>query len=212
MINDNVMIPEDTFERLMSDASDPRRKRSLKALHEVCGLLYERKSQNFTYENIILLGNDRGLPVPGKKSLVNSTGLHYRELIFAWKHRAREHIQPTPSRDYWVEDIADPVARMSVHMLLNEVKALKAKRARKAQHDGVLTISNSSGTNKPFSNLAFSDSELNALKASIDPDVLKLLGLCIGSRGELLDSSGRTVFKPGFRDAIEKILSIKKGR
>jgi hypothetical protein len=47
MINDNVMIPEDTFERLMSDASDPRRKRSLKALHEVCGLLYERKSQNY---------------------------------------------------------------------------------------------------------------------------------------------------------------------
>ncbi|MDT3295941.1 gamma-mobile-trio protein GmtX [Shewanella sp. SP2S2-6] len=206
------MTPEDTFERLMSDASDPRRKRSLEALNEVCGLLYERKSLDFTYDNIILLGNDRGLLIPGKKSLVNSTGLHYRELIFAWKHRAREHIQPNLEKDRWVEDITDPVARMSVHMLLNEVKALKAKRARKAQHDGILTISNSYGTNKPFQNLVFSSSELNALSASIDPEVLKLHGLCIGSRGELLDSSGRTVFKPGFRDAIEKILTVKKER
>ncbi|MNR66190.1 hypothetical protein D3C85_1895550 [compost metagenome] len=54
------------------------------------------------------------------------------------------------------------------------------------------------------------DAELAALKAAIDPNVLSPLGLTIGSRGEVMDAKGRNIHKPGFRDAIEKILSVQE--
>ncbi|HCB42879.1 MAG TPA: hypothetical protein DEP56_07240, partial [Pseudomonas sp.] len=53
------------------------------------------------------------------------------------------------------------------------------------------------------------DAELGALKAAIDPASLGLVGLSIGSRGELVDVKGRTIHKPGFRDAIEKVLAVE---
>lgn len=206
-MTETTISPEETFDRLMADAADPRRKRSLEALHETCRLLFERGSQDFTYENIVLLGKDRSLPVPGKKSIVNSTGQHYRELINAWKLQAKRQMNQSSDEEDWVSSIDDPVIRMSVNMLLNDLKAAKARNARKTKYDGVLTISNPSATN-PVPRLAFTQPELNALKAAIDPDILKQFGLIVGSRGELIDTKSRTLFKPGFRDAIEKILSV----
>ena len=50
---------------------------------------------------------------------------------------------------------------------------------------------------------------LPALKAAIDPTTLSLVGLSIGSRGEVEDAKGRKIHKPGFRDAIEKVLSVQ---
>ena len=41
------------------------------------------------------------------------------------------------------------------------------------------------------------------------PASLGLVGLSIGSRGELVDVKGRTIHKPGFRDAIEKVLAVQ---
>ncbi|WP_367114514.1 gamma-mobile-trio protein GmtX [Marinobacter sp.] len=101
--------------------------------------------------------------IPGQKSLLNSTIQHYRELTFAWE-RKPERVQTTLGTDYWVDDIADPLARMSVYILLSEEKALKAKQASKAQHGCVQTISNPSSTNKAIQNLEFGGSELNALR------------------------------------------------
>ena len=84
-MTDQLVSPQDTYERLMREASDSRRKRSLEAINEACRLLHERHSSDFSYKTIITLGKDRGLPVPGEKSIVNTTGEHYRELIQAWK-------------------------------------------------------------------------------------------------------------------------------
>ncbi|WP_371132417.1 gamma-mobile-trio protein GmtX [Pseudomonas sp.] len=53
------------------------------------------------------------------------------------------------------------------------------------------------------------DAELAALKEAIDPVALGLVGLSIGSRGELVDVKGRKIHKPGFRDAIEKVLAVQ---
>ncbi|MNG40738.1 hypothetical protein D3C84_1294790 [compost metagenome] len=51
--------------------------------------------------------------------------------------------------------------------------------------------------------------ELAALKAAIEPVTLRLVGLSIGNRGEIIDASGRQIHKPGFCDAIAKILSVQ---
>ncbi|MCY1305718.1 hypothetical protein D9M70_555410 [compost metagenome] len=55
------------------------------------------------------------------------------------------------------------------------------------------------------------DAELAALKAAIDPAALRLVGLSVGGRGEVVDAKGRKIHKPGFRDAIEKILALQVG-
>lgn len=209
-MSDQLVSPQDTYERLMSEASDSRRKRSLEAINEVCRLLHERHSSDFSYKTIITLGIDRGLPVPGEKSIVNTTGAHYRELIQAWKLASLPKTSKTKADpNDWIEHIPDPVLRMSVSLLAKELRALKAKESRKAKHSGAPIILGSAAGQAVSTRPLLNDAELAALKAAIDPASLGLVGLSIGSRGELVDMKGRTIHKPGFRDAIEKILAVQ---
>lgn len=201
--------PQNTYERLMNEASDSRRKRSLQAINDTCRLLHERNSSDFTYKTIITLGQDRGLPMPGEKSIVNATGEHYRELIQAWKLASRPKTSEKTDSNDWIEHIEDPVLRMSVALLAKELRAVKAKEARKAKHSGAPIILGSTAGQAVSTQLRLNDAELAALKAAIDPAALDLVGLSIGSRGEVMDAKGRKIHKPGFRDAIEKLLSVQ---
>lgn len=202
-----LSLPLDTYERLMSEASDSRRKRSLEALNETCRLLHERNSSDFSYKSVITLGKDRGLPVPSEKSIVNSTGVHYRELIQAWKLSSVPGKKNAPSQD-WIDHITDPVLRMSVTLLAKELRALKAKEGRKSQQSTAPIILGNAVTSAVAAQQLLNGAELAALKAAIEPAVLRLVGLSIGTRGEVIDATGRQIHKPGFRDAIEKILSV----
>lgn len=209
-MSEQLVSPQDTYRRLMSEASDIRRKRSLEAINEACRLLHERHSSDFSYKTIITLGNDRGLPVPGEKSIVNKTGEHYRELIQAWKLASLPKASKTKADpNDWIEHIQDPVLRMSVSLLAKELRALKAKESRKARHSGAPIILGSAVGQAVSTRPLLNDAELAALKAAIDPASLGLVGLSIGSRGELVDVKRRTIHKPGFRDAIEKVLAVQ---
>ncbi len=209
-MNEQLTSPQETFERLMEAATDSRRRRSLEALHETCRLLHERHSSDFSYKTIHTLGKDRGLSVPGEKSIVNRTGAHYRELIQAWRLSSAPRKGSAKSAvDEWIEHIKDPVLRMSVTLLAEELRALKAKESRKAQQTGAPLIIGSLAGQILSPQLRLNDAELAALRAAIDPATLRLAGLTIGSRGEVVDAVGRKIHKPGFRDAIEKILSLQ---
>ncbi|EIU1436905.1 TPA: hypothetical protein NIH48_000564 [Pseudomonas aeruginosa] len=209
-MSDQLVSPQETYGRLMSEASDSRRKRSLEAINEACRLLHERHSSDFSYKAIITLGKDRGLPIPGAKSIVNTTGAHYRELIQAWKLASLPKASNTKADpNDWIEHIQDPVLRMSVTLLAKELRALKAKEARRAKHSGAPIILGSAAGQAVSTRPLLNDAELAALKAAIDPAALGLVGLSIGSRGELVDVKGRTIHKPGFRDALEKILAVQ---
>ncbi|WP_296125554.1 gamma-mobile-trio protein GmtX [Pseudomonas sp. Ga0074129] len=189
-MSDQLVSPQDTYGRLMCEASDSRRKRSLEAINEACRLLHERHSSDFSYKTIITLGKDRGLPVPGEKSIVNPTGEHYRELIQAWKLaslRARGG-QTKADPNNWIEYIEDPVLRMNFSLLAKELRALKAKEAIKAKHSGAPIILGSATGQAVSIQPRFNDAELSALKAAIDPTTLSLVGLSIGSRGEVADA------------------------
>lgn len=209
-MSEHLTSPEDIYERLMNEASDSRRKRSLEAINEACRLLHERHSSDFSYKTIVTLGKDRGLPVPGEKSIVNATGEHYRELIQAWKLASLPKASMTKADpNDWIGHIEDPVLRLSVILLAKELRALKAKEARKTKHGGEPIILGSSTRQALSKQPCFNDAELAALKAAIDPTALRLVGLSIGSRGEVVDARGRSIHKPGFRDAIEKILAVQ---
>ena len=190
-MSDQLASPHETYERLINEASDARRKRSLEALNKVCQLLHERGSSDFTYKSIITLGQDRGLPVPGEKSIVNATGAHYRELIQSWK------LISVPSKESkvstasdWIEMIDDPVLRLSVTLLAKELRTIKSKVARKEKASGAPIY-------------------LGALEGEGQSIPLSQLGFSFGSRGEVMDAKGRKIYKPGFRDAVEKILSLQ---
>lgn len=209
-MSDLLTSPQETYERLMNEASDSRRKRSLETLNEVCKLLHERNSSDFSYKTITMLGNDRGLPIPSEKSIVNATGEHYRELIHAWRtvsvaSQVREKVGPND----WIEHIDDPVLRMSVTLLAKELRALKAKEARKSKNNGLPIHLGGPAAHAVSMLPKLNNVELTALRAAIDPDILGQLGLTVSSRGEVVDSKGRTIHKPGFRDAVEKILSLQ---
>lgn len=208
-MNEPVVSPIETFERLIGEARDSRRKRSLEAINEVCRLLSERHSSDLSYRAIVTLGSDRGLAVPSEKSLMNPTGEHYRELIQSWRlvSRPQRGFDKFSSNE-WIENIEDPVLRMSVALLAKELRSLKSKQARKAvMADSSVHLAVSEGA-AAYMVPRLNEIELCALKAAIDPVALGFVGLSIGSRGDVLDMSGRKVFKPGFRDAVEKVLAI----
>lgn len=205
------MLPADTYERLNNEASDPRRKRSLEAINTVCQLLHERKSQDFTYKGIVTLGKDRGLPVPSEKSIVNDTGAHYRELIQSWRlFSLNDKVKTASATSDWIASIEDPVLRLSVTLLAKQLRTLQAKIARQeGAHNApiYLGLAKEESDFRP-ENLNLNDAEINALKGSIDSQTLAQLGYTFGDRGELLDIKGKRIFKPGFRDAVEKVLSL----
>lgn len=210
-MSDLVTSPQETYERLLGEACDKRRIRSLEALNEVCQLLYERGSFDLSYKTILTLGKDRGLPVPSEKTILNATGAHYRELIQAWRIVSKAGKTSSKQNDTndWVEHIADPVLRMSVTLLAKELRALKAKDARKSRNFGAPIYLGEPAIQLFSKQPSLNEVELAALKAAINPDVLRLAGLSIGSRGEVFDAKGKIVHKPGFRNAIEKILSVQ---
>ncbi|WP_435609725.1 gamma-mobile-trio protein GmtX [Pseudomonas knackmussii] len=211
-MSEQPTTPQETYNRLINEANDTRRKRSLGALNEVCRLLHERGSSDFSYKTIITLGQDRGLSVPGEKSIVNATGAHYRELIQAWRQvSAQGKTNKKGAPNDWIEQIHDPVLRVNVAILAKELRAIKAKIARQEKTSGAPIYLGASPaqsqhtSNQPNLNAV----ELDALKAAIDPSTLSQLGFSIGSRGEIVDAKGKRIQKPGFRDAIEKILSVQ---
>jgi hypothetical protein len=174
--------------------------------------MHERHSSDFSYKTIVNLGKDRGLPVPGEKSIVNATGAHYRELIQAWKFLSVSNRSSSKAvTTSWIDNIEDPAIRMGVAMLEGELRAMKAKESRKSQQTGSPIIIQSLEGQIISPNLRLNDAELAALKAAIDPETLRLAGLSIGTRGEVVDVRGKKIHKPGFRDAIEKILALQVG-
>ena len=203
-----MVFPEETLRRLLVSAGNVRRKRSLEAINEACRILTERGAVELSYKAIVTLGEDRGLPVPSEKSIVNPSGEHYRELVQAWRLTMPEKQAKHPGSTNWISEIEDPVLRMSVALLAKELAAYKAKEARKAKYSGAPIFLGSAQQRSASQLMKLNEAEVAALKSAIDPLNLSLVGLSVGDRGEIFDSKGRKIHKPGFRDAVEKILAV----
>lgn len=201
--------PDALYEHLLKNAKDIRRKRSLQAVHEACRILHERKSKDFSYRAVVHLGRDRGLNPPSEKSILNPTGEHYRILISAWR-KISFCEQPNTSlkSDSWISKIKEPAVRMAASIMAEELRSFKAKESRKSKIINAPIIIGELSGKMISPQLRLNDAEISALRNSINPMHLKLIGLSIGMRGEIIDSAGRVVFKPGFQMAIEKILSL----
>jgi hypothetical protein len=96
---------------------------------------------------------------------------------------------------------------MSVALLAKELRSYKAKEARKSnQAFGTIVITRTEAALADVPKL--NEVEISSLKNSIDPLVLRRHGYSISTRGAIIDANQNVLFKPGFRDAIEKILAL----
>ena len=117
----------------------------------------------------------------------------------------------TPSGKYdWVDDLGNPTHRYLVLDLIAQVRHLRAENKGFASIKK-LEIDCRSGSEVAVESQLpnFLSHELDALKEAISDEFLMRQGWVRGERGSIKDQNGKVIFRNGFVDIIEKVLSLK---
>lgn len=208
--------PNKVYEAVRSQLKSPRSEKSLGAIHEVCKEHYEAGAVDFRVSTIVKLGANRG--VPSAQTIRNKTGEPYRTLIDAWQALGDERkkdvkARNTPSGEYdWVEQVGSPAHRYLILDLIAKVRHLAAENkgyasVKKLKID--LRTGSKASTEEQLPN--FLSHELDALKEAISEEFLGRQGWVRGERGSIKDQNGKVIFRNGFVDVIEKMLSLNHG-
>tara|TARA_R110001592_G_scaffold341474_1_gene630558 strand:+ start:33338 stop:33973 length:636 start_codon:yes stop_codon:yes gene_type:complete len=208
-----MVDPNEVYEAIVSQLTNNRTKKSLEAIHEVCKEQDSAGASDFRIVTISKLGAKRG--VPSAQTIRNKTGEQYRALIEAWQvvgeKKEKENKRNTvPSAKYdWVNKVEDPTLRYLVLDLVAQVRHLNAENKALVSVKK-LEIDYRSGSTEVKEKVLpdFLSHELDSLKAAIDDNFLKRQGWEKGERGCVKDANGKMVFKNGWVDVIEKILSV----
>ena len=123
----------------------------------------------------------------------------------------KRNIVPSAKYD-WVNRVEDPTLRYLVLDLVAQVRHLNSENkalvsVKKLEIDYRSGSTDVKGEVLP----TFLSHELDALKAAIDDSFLKRQGWEKGERGCIKDANCKVVFKNGWVDVIEKILSVNNG-
>ena len=205
--------PQDVYEAIYNGLKSSRSRKSMEALQQVCQEHFDSGAVNFRISTIAKLGANRG--VPSAQTIRNKTGDHYRALLDAWqklgdkrKNKNNKHIIPTGKYD-WVERITNPSERFLVLDMIAQVRSLTEEN-RKLTSIKKLDIDYRTNSEKTVEKqlLILLDHEIDALKSAIDENFLKRQGWTKGDRGCIKDEQGKIVFKNGWINVIEKVLSI----
>ncbi|WP_372779022.1 gamma-mobile-trio protein GmtX [Litorivivens sp.] len=193
------MSPEDTLEHLKSISSS-RIHSTLDAIYKVCCQQRELGNSDFSIATIAKVGTDLG--VPKAQSIRNSTGENYRILIKSFRDSVKSGSikKNAKGKDSWIADIEDPGLR-----LLVQVQAAELAEANRLISEFLppgLEIKVTDNIIKAELNLI----ERRALEYLVSSSFLEDAGLILGSRGDVLDESGKTVFPVGTIDALRKAL------
>lgn len=207
--------PNEVYEAVLSQLKSSRSRKSLEAIQAVCKEHHDSGAVDFRIATIAKLGAQRG--VPSAQTIRNKTGESYRALIEAWQvlgDQKKKEIKTriTPSGKYdWVDDVSNPTHRYLILDLIAKVRHLRAENKGFASIKK-LEIDCRSGTEPAESQLPnFLNHELDALKEAISGEFLNRQGWVLGERGSIKDQNGKVIFRNGFVDVIEKMLSLKHG-
>lgn len=210
-----MIDPNELYEAIASQLTNNRTKKSLEAIHEVCKEQHGAGASDFRIVTIAKLGAKRG--VPSAQTIRNKTGEQYRALIEAWqvvgeKKEKENKRNVVPSAKYdWVNRVEDPTLRYLVLDLVAQVRHLKAENKALVSVKK-LEIDYRSGPTEVKEKLpTFLNHELDSLKTAIDDNFIKRQGWVKGERGCIKDNNGKVIFKNGWIDLIEKILSLNHG-
>jgi hypothetical protein len=205
--------PNEVYEAVLSQLKSSRSRKSLAAIHEVCKEHHSSGAVDFRIATIAKLGVNRG--VPSAQTIRNKTGEPYRVVIDAWQalgDQKKKEIKGriTPSGKYdWVDELGNPTHHYLVLDLIAQVRHLRAENKgfasiKKLEID--LRSGSEAAVEAKLPN--FLTHELDALKEAISDEFLSRQGWVRGARGSITDQNGKVIFRNGFVDVIEKVLSL----
>lgn len=220
--------PDVILKSLLSTSSHPTKIKNLNLIHDICQKQYDSGSKDFTLKVISeKVENSGGLKA---KALWNPQSIDYRKLIEAWQAYAgpdRPKLRITEKateQDALARHISDPAVRILIQQIVKERNDLRSElNILKAQT--ILTIDRRpTAPPPPQIPIAGSDMTLELVQGP-KLNVLEREALEHAISQELFDQEGwreekfgritidgettqksRTIFKPGYADAIRKIL------
>ena len=208
--------PNEVYEAVLSQLNSSRSRKSLAAIHEVCREHRSSGAVDFRIATIAKLGANRG--VPSAQTIRNKTGEPYRAVIDAWQalgDQKKKEIKGriTPSGKYdWVDELGNPTHRYLVLDLIAQVRHLRAENkgfASIKKLDIDCRSDSEAAAESQIPNLR--SHELDALKEAISTEFLNRHGWVRGERGSIKDQNDKVIFRNGFVDVIEKVLSLNHG-
>lgn len=196
------MKPVEILEKLKSDAS-ARQHKTLDAIYAVCQEQVERGVNDFSYATVSRLGSGRG--VPRAQSIRNSTGQYYQALIksFADESTAGNTVVKRKKADAWIDEIKDPKLRLLVSIQQSELNEARRLVREIVPPNTTIVVDDRRGG---LAEHRLNDSERRALEFLASEEFLMEWKFTAGDRGDVLDSEGNRVFKPGTIDGLKKSL------
>jgi hypothetical protein len=214
------IMPDELLKALCAK-SNARKQHSLGIVHNVCKEQHERGSLDFSIATIGRLSQKQG--GPACQSIRNATGEDYRALIQSWAELAQGKMKKPvksasgSSSDNWLSKISDPAVRAIVGITLAENKKLRDEinllkqnaqvvidRREKPINPRVITTAEVPAQSIMEGLLPF---EQEALKHAISDEFLAAQRWTKDENGRIKTRSGATLFKPGYIDAIQKVLN-----
>ncbi|MBI6949761.1 gamma-mobile-trio protein GmtX [Pseudomonas koreensis] len=198
-----MMEPKDVLLSLKSQCS-AKVGRSLDAIFLVCEQKLNNGDLNFNYSSIARDGVVHG--VPKAQSIRNKTGAIYRALIESFAIVSAETKKRnkvcTSLTDEWVSEIKDVRLRFLVQAKLAELAEVKQILLEIIPPKLEVRVDDRQGNV-----LTFTSSERRAIEYIISQDFISDHRFVLGAHGDVLDSEGRRVLRPGTIDALKKSLS-----
>lgn len=224
MHNTTSVHPDIVRDAMLATAAHPTKRRNIELIHEVCREREKLGSQDFALKVIGEAVDARG--GPKVKSLWNAQSADYRKLIEAWQAYAGgpklREMAKARTIDIVTRNIPDPATRIVVQKLIKERNTLRSEvNILKAQTKLVIdrrpqvapptaVVANGAMTLEISSGQKLNALEREAIEHVISPEFWRLEGWVSEKNGRVVKDLGqgrtRTVLKPGFVSAIQKIL------
>lgn len=214
---------------ILDDLKMGKSQRTIDSLDKLNILLESRFKEGEQDYSIATIGRlskaENGI---GTVSIRNKSGEHYRLLIDAWATRANTTMKKPPAPHSRKHDIPsdmellkhldDPALRAVFGQIIAEKNKLKAENRILKQNAEVIidlrpnhVVQAKQVTQEvqilPSLNNVLRDSEIEALKDSIDEIRIMQRGWTVSELGAVRDENNRPLFKVGFVQAIQAVLT-----
>lgn len=221
--------PDTIFNALFSKPGRSERRDALTRLQQICRQHYESGSRDFSITNIGKECETQG--IIKSRALYNAQSADYRALIEAWavfaaseRDGAKGDSEAPKNRNNYVSRILDPAIRARVDDLIWERDSLRVQLSLaeaekqlssvKVRNEMLAVVTPAKKPRgRPMKNVSewiLKPGDLEALKKAISPTFMISQGWRPGSKGEVVNSQGQTVYEPEYSQAIKKILANKK--
>lgn len=217
--------PDAVLGALLDKGPRSHKVANLKALHGICASQHAIKTQavrDFSLSAIGRLCEEKGLFKA--RVLYNAASEDYVTLIKAWAaYSGTPNIKPPkkeiapPAGHAYLMRIEDPAVRSIMQSVIIERDKLKAQLALLKSKSSIVVNQRPLGATiapgdegVPVLEIGaqLTDSERDALQQAISKTFLADQGWEIGQDGDVITTTGRTLFEPGFVTAIHKVLDL----